>query len=118
MGQAVAKLSDAQIASALKQVPDWGESGDAIQRTYQFPDFVRSMAFVSAVATEAEKAQHHPDILIRYSRVTLTLSTHDAGGITIKDFELATRCDRLAQSVVGPAVPPKAAAPRKPKPTL
>jgi len=90
------KFTETRVAEALKATPEWSLAGDAIQRTYQFADFAGSMRFVNAVAAAAEVAQHHPDILIRYSRVTLTLATHDAGGITEKDFDLAGRADRFA----------------------
>ncbi len=93
------KLSDDQINAELARLPDWSETGEAIQRTYKFADFVRSMAFVTRVAEEAERSQHHPDILIRFNKVTLTLSTHDAGGITMKDFALAARSDEFAKGV-------------------
>ena len=65
-------------------------------RTYAFADFRAAMSFVNAVAESAERVQHHPDILVRYSKVTLTLSTHDANGITTKDFDFAREADRLA----------------------
>ncbi|MCC6677285.1 MAG: 4a-hydroxytetrahydrobiopterin dehydratase [Phycisphaerales bacterium] len=90
------KLSAGQIEDALKTVPDWSVVGGVIQRTYAFKDFLASMQFVNAVASAAEAAQHHPDILIRWNKVTLSLSTHDAAGITQKDFDLARRCDALA----------------------
>lgn len=90
------KLSDDQIETSLKSVPEWVHVGDSIQRTFQLNDFVQSMKFVTQVAEAAEAANHHPDILIRYSRVTLTLQTHDAGGLTDKDFSLASRTDELA----------------------
>lgn len=90
-----AKLTEAEVQGALPRVPEWSEVSGTIQRTYSFPDFVAAMRFVSKVAEAAEKRQHHPDILIRYNKVTLTLSTHDAGGITGKDFELAGVVDRL-----------------------
>jgi 4a-hydroxytetrahydrobiopterin dehydratase len=89
-------MSDAEIASALAKQPEWSETGEAIQRTYQFKDFVEAMRFVNRVAEAAEAAQHHPDILIRWNKVTLTLSTHDASGITEKDFALAAKCDQFA----------------------
>lgn len=103
-----AKLTDAQIEAALQAVPEWSLVSEAIQRTYQFKSFVDSMKFVSKVAKAAEADQHHPDILIRYNKVTLTLSTHDAGGITAKDFALATKCDgfvRPRKSSSPPATP-------------
>ncbi len=90
------KLSDRDIAAKLAALGEWSQPGEEIQRTYRFKDFVAAMAFVDAVATHAEREQHHPDILIRYSRVTLSLSTHDAGGITDKDFDFAHVADRLA----------------------
>lgn len=86
-------LSAEQIAKRLAQTPEWSELNDSIQRTYQFKDFAGSMRFVNAVAALAEAMDHHPDILVRYNKVTLTLSTHDAGGITTKDFDLAAKCD-------------------------
>jgi 4a-hydroxytetrahydrobiopterin dehydratase len=91
------RLSEPQIAEKLRALPDWSESGGVIQRTYQFKDFLASMKFVHAVATLAEKRQHHPDILIRWNKVTLSLSTHDAGGITQRDFDLARECDDAAK---------------------
>jgi len=86
-------LTETEIQSRLSSLPEWTELGGSIQRTYQFDDFVRAIAFVDHVADLAERAQHHPDILIRYNKVTLTLSTHDAGGITEKDFDLASQTD-------------------------
>ena len=91
------KLSDAEITARLEALPDWSQPGEEIQRTYRFADFVGAMAFVQAVASRAEAVQHHPDILIRYSRVTLSLSTHDAGGITEKDFDFARAADDLGK---------------------
>jgi 4a-hydroxytetrahydrobiopterin dehydratase len=90
------KLSDAEIAAKLETLPEWSQPGEEIQRTYRFRDFVAAMAFVDEIAAHAEAVQHHPDILIRYSRVTLSLSTHDAGGITGKDFDFASKADAIA----------------------
>ncbi len=89
------KLSDAEIAAKLHSLPEWSQPGEEIQRTYRFRDFVAAMAFVDEIAAHAEVVQHHPDILIRYSRVTLSLSTHDAGGITDKDFDFAAKADAI-----------------------
>lgn len=89
------RLTEAQVTESLAAIPEWSLVGEAIQRTYQFDNFLHAMKFVNAVADEAEKDQHHPDILIRYSRVTLTLATHDAGGITAKDFALARKCEGI-----------------------
>lgn len=93
---ALDKLTDDQIADQLKARPEWSETGEAIQRTYAFKNFAESMRFVAQVADAAEAADHHPDILIRYNKVTLTLSTHDSGGITTKDFDLAGKADGFA----------------------
>jgi len=87
------KLSESEIESALQGTPEWFELNGEIQRTYQFETFVDAMQFVNRVADVAEAQQHHPDILVRYNKVTLTLSTHDAGGITDKDFDLARHAD-------------------------
>lgn len=90
------KFTEDQVKAALDVVPDWNEVNGEIQRTYQFNDFVQAMKFVDRVAAEAESREHHPDILIRYNKVTLTVSTHDAGGITEKDFDLAKAVDAFA----------------------
>ncbi len=90
---ASARLNDGQVEAALRGAAEWSELGDTIQRTFQFRNFVESMTFVQEVAGVAESDQHHPDILIRYNKVTLTLSTHDSGGITQKDFDAARKYD-------------------------
>lgn len=82
-------LSDAEIAEHLARLPGWERQGNAIHRTFSFADFAGALVFVNRVAERAEAMNHHPDIDIRYSKVTLTLSTHDAGGLTGKDFDLA-----------------------------
>lgn len=94
-GASLVKMDDAQIASALASLPDWQRRGQIIARTFEFADFPAAMKFVNAVAGLAEQAQHHPDIDIRWNRVTLALTTHDAGGLTEKDFALARECDAL-----------------------
>ena len=87
------KLTNGDLKAALAEVPEWSEVSGTIQRTYQFADFVSAMAFVTGAAFAAERAQHHPEIMIRYNKVTLTLSTHDAGGVTEKDFGFARAAD-------------------------
>ena len=89
------KLTPAQIKNALATVPDWRRQRVAIIRTFEFKDFVAAMKFVNAVAQAAEKACHHPDIDIRWNKVRLALTTHDAGGLTEKDFDLARKSDRI-----------------------
>ncbi len=87
------KLSADQIQENIADLPSWSLNGDSLQRTFRFDDFVGSMAFVEKVADLAEEMNHHPDIMIRFNKVTLTLSTHDAGGITENDFTLARATD-------------------------
>jgi 4a-hydroxytetrahydrobiopterin dehydratase len=90
------KFDEAQILAALATVPNWKRDGATISRTFQFKDFPAAMKFVNAVADAAEAAWHHPDIDIRWNKVTLTLTTHDAGGLTDKDFALAKKFDELS----------------------
>jgi len=89
-------LSAAEVEIRLARLPEWHREGNAIRRAFRFPDFVAAMAFVQRVADIAERADHHPDIDIRYGEVTLTLSTHRTGGLTSKDFELAAYADAVA----------------------
>jgi 4a-hydroxytetrahydrobiopterin dehydratase len=89
------KLEQADIEQRLADFPEWSQNGDSLQRTFGFDDFVAAMEFVNSVAATAESHQHHPDILIRYNKVMLTLETHDAGGLTDKDFNLARAVDGL-----------------------
>ena len=95
------RFTTAEIKAALALLPDWRKSGVVIRRTYEFADFVAAMKFVNAVARSAERAGHHPDVDIRWNRVTLALTTHDADGLTEKDFALARRADRLAARWAG-----------------
>lgn len=89
------KLNPAGIKSALRRVPHWKKRRREITRTFQFKDFVVAMRFVNRVARLAERAWHHPDIDIRWNKVTLVLTTHSEGGLTKKDFALARELDRL-----------------------
>jgi 4a-hydroxytetrahydrobiopterin dehydratase len=91
----MALLKARQLAARMRTVPGWARRTRAIRRTYEFKGFEGSMTFVNRVAAKAERADHHPDIDIRWNKVTLTLSTHSAGGITEKDFSLARQCDRV-----------------------
>lgn len=88
-------VPDTEIEAFVEAHPGWARQGDAITRSYELADFNESMGFVTRVALAAEKANHHPDIDIRWNQVTLTLSTHSEGGITTKDLELADLCDGL-----------------------
>jgi 4a-hydroxytetrahydrobiopterin dehydratase len=88
-------LSEAEIQKKLANLPQWNLTGDSIARQFTLPDFVAAMKFVNRVADEAEKAAHHPDIDIRWNKVLLALSSHDAGGLTEADFSLAAVLDAL-----------------------
>ena len=88
-------LSEEEISKQLKQLKGWTRSGKEIYKVVESSDFVHSMGFVTSVALLAEKADHHPDIDIRWNKVTLTLSTHSAGGLTDSDFNLAKAIDEL-----------------------
>lgn len=88
-----ARLDEAAIAARLAVLSGWQRAGDTLRKSYVHPSFAAAMAFVNAVAARAEARDHHPDILIEYTRVTLTLSTHDAGGLTALDFALAAEID-------------------------
>jgi len=90
------KMEPAKIILALSALPEWTRSGEIISRTFVFKDFPAAMKFVNDVATIAEQAQHHPDIDVRWNKVTLTLTTHDAKGLTEKDFAFARQCDALS----------------------
>jgi 4a-hydroxytetrahydrobiopterin dehydratase len=89
-------LSQAEIAARLATIPNWQLVNGEIVRTFQFPNFVASLAFVNKAGQLAEAANHHPDIDIRYNKVRLGLVTHDAGGLTANDFNLAAEIDGLA----------------------
>ena len=93
----MAKLTTEAVQGALKALPGWSLKDGAIGKQYTWPSFPDAIKFVNQVADLAEQADHHPDILINYRRVTLTLSTHSEGGITQKDFDLAAQIEK-AQS--------------------
>jgi len=88
-------LSEPEIATRLHAVPAWTRQGAAIERTWTFKDFPEALAFINRVGELAEKADHHPDIENSWNRVTLLLTTHDRGGLTVLDFELAHAIDGL-----------------------
>jgi 4a-hydroxytetrahydrobiopterin dehydratase len=96
MGRDKTKLTDAEVQAFLQKWPTWALVKGELQKTYAFADFRAAMAFVNRVADAAEAADHHPDIDIRYSKVTLALSTHDAGGLTERDTALAVQVERFA----------------------
>jgi 4a-hydroxytetrahydrobiopterin dehydratase len=88
-------LNEEEITVALSSLPAWTRAGDSISRTVTLEDFRWAMLFTGAVAFMAEEANHHPDILIQWNKVTLTLSTHSAGGLTAADMALAGHLDAL-----------------------
>ncbi len=89
-------LNDEQIRHRLEQLSGWRREGNAITRQFKFAGFPDAVAFVQRLVPGAEAADHHPDITINYSRVTLSYSTHSEGGLTEKDFEGASMADRCA----------------------
>jgi 4a-hydroxytetrahydrobiopterin dehydratase len=91
----MAALSQSDIESRLRSIPQWSVAAGELTRTFEHKDFVAALAFVNRVGDLAEKANHHPDIDIRYNKVRLGLVTHDAGGLTAKDFDLAAAVDNL-----------------------
>ena len=89
-------LNEEEITVGLSSLPAWTRDGGSIRRTVTLADFRAAMLFTGAVAFMAEEANHHPDILIQWNRVSLTLSTHSAGGLTAADITLAGQLDELA----------------------
>jgi len=92
------KLTHAEIDQRLKNLSGWTRDGDAIRKQFTFAGFPEAVGFVDRLVPMAESADHHPDILINYKRVTLTYSTHSEGGVTDKDFTGAAAADRVAAS--------------------
>jgi 4a-hydroxytetrahydrobiopterin dehydratase len=92
----MAKLDEAGIRKGLEGAKGWVLEGAAIRKQFTLASFPDAIAFVTRLAFDAEAADHHPDILINYKRVTLTYSTHSEGGLTEKDFAGAAAADRLA----------------------
>ena len=91
------KLSDLEIQRALGGLNGWSRRGDALTKAFTFTRFADGIAFVDRVAIAADRMNHHPDIDIRYTKVVISLSTHDAGGITDNDIKLAQEIDSLAR---------------------
>ena len=89
------KLSADDLRSFLDSSPNWREERNTLVRDYEFPSFRDAVAFVTRVAEIADRHNHHPDIDIRYRKVTLRLTTHDAGGLTFRDPLVARECERV-----------------------
>ncbi|MAG91697.1 4a-hydroxytetrahydrobiopterin dehydratase [Candidatus Woesearchaeota archaeon] len=88
-------LSIIEIQEKLSGLKDWEMMDEKISKTFEFPGFKEALAFVNKIAEEAEKQNHHPDILIKYNKVIVNLTTHSEGGLTAKDFELAGVIEQL-----------------------
>jgi len=88
-------LTTKQVSLHLRTVPRWSKRAQTILRTFKFEGFLKAIDFVNRIARKAQKINHHPDIDIRFDKVTLKLTTHDEGGITEKDFSLARQCDEV-----------------------
>ncbi len=99
----VIRLTDAERDALLAELPDWTlrEDGMAMVRTFRFGDFPEAWAFMNRVALYAEKADHHPEWFNVYNKVDVTLATHDVGGVTQKDIDLATSMDGYASMMGG-----------------
>jgi 4a-hydroxytetrahydrobiopterin dehydratase len=93
------RLSETEVSDHLQQLPGWTVRNQQLICTYQFGDFVEAIAFVNRLVAPAEAAGHHPDLLISYSRVTVHLTTHDAGGLTELDFTLAEAIAQLYDEI-------------------
>lgn len=95
-------LTTGEIRTRLRsELPAWFDTHDAIQRKFKFQTFNESILFVNKIAEEAEKRQHHPDMCINYNTVGVVVSTNSAGGVTEKDFDLASAIDQVARSIPG-----------------
>lgn len=100
VGMAV-KLTGHQVEVVLSTLDGWKLEGGQIAREYEFPDFIAASMFVAGVQLEAEKANHHPEVLHRYSKVKIQMTTHDVGGISELDLRLAKRLDGRAKPLLG-----------------
>ena len=94
-------LTTKEILLRLKTVPNWSKRAKKIHRTFEFVGFLESIAFVNRIAKRAQKLNHHPDIDIRFNKVKLQFTTHDAGGLTEKDFVLARQSDEDFSKLAG-----------------
>lgn len=89
----MAKLNDAEVSEKLKALPGWERHENSIRKLFRFKEFMDGIRFINRVAEKAEAADHHPDITINYTRITMTCATHSEGGITEKDFKLANEIE-------------------------
>ena len=89
-------LTQTEIDRQIATIPEWTQKGQNLTRTFKFDNFVRAIEFVNQLVEPAEAAGHHPDIAISYNKVTISLTTHDAGGLTQLDFDLAQTISQLS----------------------
>ncbi|MEO7717066.1 MAG: 4a-hydroxytetrahydrobiopterin dehydratase [Capsulimonas sp.] len=94
-------LPETEVLDHLKRVPLWSRKDGVLTRTFEFKDFTQALQFVNQAGETAESINHHPDIDIRYNKVTFRITTHDSGGLTIHDFELAAASDDFADTILG-----------------
>lgn len=94
------KLTDQELTSALAALPGWSVTAGKLHRGYQFPDFIHAFGFMATAAIAIEKMNHHPEWSNVWNKVEVDLTTHDSGGITIRDLELARTLDSLASRLV------------------
>ncbi len=94
-------LNELEVRQKLEDLPDWITNGQAISHMYKFKDFLEAIDFVNRLVEPAESLGHHPDLEISFNKVTVRLSTHDAGGITQKDFDLAYQVAAIASKFLG-----------------
>lgn len=91
-------LSDDEVQAGLDALPGWAREGDEIVKEYEFPSFLAVIDFVTRIAALAEAADHHPDLDIRYNRLRVALTSHDAGGLTSRDLDLAGQIESTVPS--------------------
>lgn len=92
------KLDDEEIGAGLSELPGWSLANNKLRREFKFGNFVEAFGFMTSAAIESEKMNHHPEWCNVYNKVVVDLTTHDAGGITMLDFELARKMNDLAKS--------------------
>lgn len=97
MAEAPPKLDPAALAHRVAALAGWSVEGEHLVRAFSFPDFAQALAFVNRVGAEAEAQWHHPDLTLGWGRVAVSLTTHEVGGVTERDFRLAEAIDALAR---------------------
>jgi 4a-hydroxytetrahydrobiopterin dehydratase len=93
-------LNQTEIQERLKSINGWKQNGKTIQQTFRFKNFINAIAFVNELVEPAETAGHHPDLEISYNKVTVSMTSHDAGGLTSKDFDMAMTISELAEKLL------------------